>query len=513
MPHEPAPVTTPDLHALLGQHFGFGAFRPMQEQIIHAVLSGEDALAVMPTGGGKSLCYQLPALATGGLAVVVSPLVSLMQDQVNALRDRGIAAACLHAGISRDEYQKITRSVNEGRLRLLYASPERLLMPGTLAWLRQRQPTMLAIDEAHCISQWGHDFRPEYLRLAELARHFPNAPRLALTATADETTRREILQRLDMPTARRFVSSFDRPNLRYRIETHDGDGRKRLLSLIRKHHSGRTGVVYCLSRKRVESVAEWLRTRGIHALAYHAGLPAETRTEILRRFRDETGLVVVATVAFGMGIDKPDVRFVAHLNLPRSIEAYYQETGRAGRDGLPADAWMILGPDDSDLLERMIERSGANPVQKRVARHKLMALIGLCESAGCRRQALLGYFGQDAPQTCGNCDNCLDRARPEDVTEAARKALSCVYRAKGATDVPHLVRVLRGETDARIRALGHHDLSTFGIGRDLSWPDWELLFRQLAARGLLVVDGLDEGRPGLSPRCRPLLQGQTRLQV
>lgn len=513
MPPDSMPTTADNLLELLARHFGHADFRPMQEDIIRAVLEGQDALAVMPTGGGKSLCYQLPALAHGGLAIVVSPLVSLMQDQVRALQERGIPAACLHAGLTREAQQEISEGVDSGEMKLLYASPERLLMPGTLAWLRRRRPALLAIDEAHCISQWGHDFRPEYLRLAELARHFPHAPRLALTATADETTQREILQRLDMPDARRFVSSFDRPNLRYRIEQYDGDTRKRLLSLIRQHHPGQTGVIYCLSRKRVEAVAEWLQGRGIPALAYHAGLPAETRARRLQQFREESGLVIVATVAFGMGIDKPDVRFVAHLNLPRSIEAYYQETGRAGRDGQPADAWMILGPDDESMLERMIDRSSASDVQKRVARHKLMALLGLCESAGCRRQALLSYFGQEAPPTCGNCDNCLERSRGEDVTEAARKALSCVYRAHGAPDVSHLVRVLRGETDERISALGHHDLSTFGIGRDLSWFGWERVFRQLAARGLLVVDGLDEGRPGLSPRCRPLLHGQTRLQV
>lgn len=499
---------------ILHSVFGFSAFRGQQEAVISHVMAGEDALVLMPTGGGKSLCYQIPALCRGGMGVVVSPLIALMRDQVEALRQLGVRAAALNSALDEPEARAVIDGIRAGSIDILYVSPERLLMPGTLGLLQSVELSVLAIDEAHCVSQWGHDFRPEYLQLAELAERFSNVPRMALTATADGPTQNEIVARLRLERGRIFKTGFDRPNICYSV-TPRVEGRAQLWQFIRGHHHGEAGIVYCLSRSRVESIAEFLAGKGLTALPYHAGLSAEIRATHQDRFLKEDGVIMVATIAFGMGIDKPDVRFVVHLDLPKSIEAYYQETGRAGRDGLPASALLLHGAEDSAKLRRMIEEGNGDEQRKQVERRKLEALTGFCASAGCRRQALLGYFGEQRPGPCGNCDNCLTPPELFDATLAAQKALSCVFRTGQRFGVQYLVDVLRGEMNERIRQFGHDSLSTFGIGKEYSRKAWQDIFRQLITLGYLAVD--IEGHGGLflgdDALCRPLLRGEAGVSL
>ncbi|MFA9461994.1 DNA helicase RecQ [Thiohalorhabdus methylotrophus] len=493
--------------------FGFGEFRPLQGEVIDHLMEGGDALVILPTGGGKSLCYQVPAIARKGVGIVVSPLIALMGDQVAALRQAGVNAAYLNSTLDPAEAQAVESALVAGELDLLYIAPERLNAPRTLALLERAPLALFAIDEAHCVSQWGHDFRPDYIQLSVLKERFPAVPMAALTATADEPTRREIAERLGLDRGQWFIGGFDRPNIRYRIDQADGRPRERLLRFIQEEHPEESGIVYCLSRKRVEEVAAWLAERGPTALPYHAGLSAEERALNQRRFVNEEGVVIVATIAFGMGIDKPDVRFVAHLNLPKSIEAYYQETGRAGRDGLPADAWMLYGLQDVITLRQMVDTSEAAEARKRVERQKLEAMLGLCELTTCRRQALLRYFGDELPEPCGNCDTCLSPPETWDATVAAQKALSCVHRTGQRFGVGYLTDVLLGKEGERLRRFGHHRVSTFGIGNELNATQWKGLYRQLLARGLLAVDPEGNGGLRLTEASRPVLRGETTLHL
>ena len=497
---------------ILRSVFGYEHFRAPQAEVIDTLMRGGDALVLMPTGGGKSLCFQIPSIARAGTGIVVSPLIALMQDQVAALRQAGVRAAFLNSTLTPEAARGIEQQLLDGGLDLLYVAPERLLLERTLDLLARARIALFAIDEAHCVSQWGHDFRPEYMQLSVLHQRFPDIPRIALTATADEPTRREISARLALEDARAFISSFDRPNIRYRI-TQGGSAREQLLRFIRTEHAGDAGIVYCLSRKRVEEVAEWLQAQGLDALPYHAGLAAEVRLHNQSRFINEEGVIIVATIAFGMGIDKPNVRFVAHLNLPKSIEAYYQETGRAGRDGLPADAWMIYGLQDVILLRQMLETSESDAARKRVERHKLDAMLGLCELITCRRQALLGYFGETLAQPCGNCDTCVNAPETWDASLPAQKALSCVHRTGQRFGVNYLMDVLMGKADERMQRFGHDKSSTFGIGKDLAANEWRGIYRQLIARGLLAVDIEGHGSLKLTDACRPVLRGEERLML
>jgi len=498
-----------DALAQLRHVFGFDAFRGEQAAIVDHVTGGGDALVLMPTGGGKSLCYQLPALLREGTAIVISPLIALMQDQVEALKQLGVRAAFLNSTQGAGEAATIERQWLDGGLDLLYVAPERLLTPRFLSLLERAPIALFAIDEAHCVSQWGHDFRREYRELTLLHERWPQVPRIALTATADAPTRREIVERLALEDARQFVSSFDRPNIRYAV-AHKHDPRRQLLDFL-EGHKGDSGIVYCLSRRKVEAIAEFLAGRGIAALPYHAGLDAGTRAANQRRFLREDGVVMVATIAFGMGIDKPDVRFVAHLDLPKSPEGYYQETGRAGRDGEPADAWLAHGLGDAVLLQKMIEDSDAGEDRKRLERRKLDALVGYCESTGCRRQTLLAYFGEAHPGACGNCDNCLSPPRTVDGTVAAQKALSCVYRSGQRFGAAHLVDILRGADTAKVRQFGHDSLSTYGVGADLDAKQWRSVFRQLVAAGLLEVDIEGHGALRLTAASAAVLKGERTL--
>jgi len=497
---------------ILRDIFGYDDFRPNQAEIVQTLIDGGDALVLMPTGGGKSLCYQIPAIARPGCGVVVSPLIALMQDQVEALRQLGVKAAFLNSTLDWPEVQAVEQALLAGGLDLLYIAPERLLAERTLDLLERATLALFAIDEAHCVSQWGHDFRPEYRQLKVLHQRWPEVPRIALTATADARTRAEIVEQLDLGQARHFVSSFDRPNIRYTI-TEGDNARERLWRFLEREHPGDAGIVYCLSRKKVEETARWLSQKGRTALPYHAGMSTREREANQQRFLREEGVIMVATIAFGMGIDKPDVRFVAHLNLPKSIEAYYQETGRAGRDGLPANAWMAYGLQDVILLRQMAEESDADESHKRITRHKLEAMLGLCEDTGCRRQALLAYFGETLAEPCGNCDNCLEPPETWEATEAAQKALSCVWRTGQRFGVNYLVDVLLGKENERIRRFGHHRLSTFGIGDELKATEWRGLFRQLIARGYLEVDHDGYGALKLTERCRALLRGEEPLAL
>jgi len=496
-------------HSVLKEVFGYAAFRGPQEDIVGHVASGGDCLVLMPTGGGKSLCYQIPALLRPGTGIVVSPLIALMQDQVSALREAGVRAAFLNSSLSAADAAAVERGLAAGDYDLLYVAPERLLMPRFLAQLERlhalAQLALFAIDEAHCVSQWGHDFRPEYMQLSQLHERFPGVPRIALTATADSVTREEIVQRLGLVGARQFVASFDRPNIRYRI-VEKANGRAQLLSFLRAEHPGDAGIVYCLSRRKVEETAAWLTEQGVAALPYHAGMDADTRNLHQARFQREEGIVMVATIAFGMGIDKPDVRFVAHLDLPKSIEGYYQETGRAGRDGLPADAWMAYGLGDVVNQRRMIDASTAEAKFKRIASAKLDALLGLCEASSCRRVRLLAYF-DEASAPCGNCDVCLEPPQVWDGTVAAQKALSCVYRTGQRFGAVHLIDVLLGKETERVQQWGHQSLSTFGIGKELDEKVWRTVFRQLVAQGLLDVDHAGHGSLMLSAASREVLKG------
>ena len=492
--------------------FGFESFRGQQAAIVDHVTGGGDALVLMPTGGGKSLCYQVPALCRAGTAVVVSPLIALMQDQVEALRQLGVRAAALNSSLAYGEASRVERQLREGELDLVYVAPERLLTAPFLDLLDNSSIALFAIDEAHCVSQWGHDFRPEYLGLALLHDRYPTVPRIALTATADGPTRREIVERLRLGDGRIFEASFDRPNIRYRVLPKDNP-RAQLLAFLKAEHEGDSGIVYCLSRAKVDETASWLRNHGYPALAYHAGLDKTVRAGNQDRFLKEEGLVMVATIAFGMGIDKPDVRFVAHLDLPKSLEAYYQETGRAGRDGLPSDAWMVYGIQDVAKLRQMIDGSEAPERQKHVERHKLDALLGYCETTRCRRQVLLEYFGETLAAPCGNCDTCLEPVEGFDGTELARKALSCVYRTGQTFGAVHVIDVLTGADGERIRHFGHHGLSTWGIGKELSKTEWKSVFRQLVALNLLMVDVDGHGGLHLGPGCREVLRGERRVDL
>jgi ATP-dependent DNA helicase RecQ len=500
---------------ILREVFGYPQFRGEQRQIIDHLTAGGDALVLMPTGGGKSLCYQIPALVREGMGVVVSPLIALMQDQVAALHEAGVRAAALNSAMSWPQAQETERQARAGELDLLYVAPERLLTERCLSLLDRCRLALFAIDEAHCVSQWGHDFRPEYLQLAVLAERYRSVPRVALTATADSGTRKEIIERLRLREPRVFVASFDRPNIRYRIAEKDNP-RRQLLRFIREEHAGESGIVYCLARATVEDTAALLVREGVDALPYHAGLDSGTREDHQRRFIRDEGIVMVATIAFGMGIDKPDVRFVAHLDLPKSIEGYYQETGRAGRDGLPADAWMVHGLQDVVQQRRMIDQSEASAEYKRAASAKLDALLGLCETSQCRRVRLLDYFGE-GPPACGNCDNCLERPEEWDGTVAAQKLLSCIARCQSATGLSfgaqHLIDILRGNRTAKVEQFGHERLSTFGIGADLDVAQWRSVLRQLVMLRLVQVDTDRFSVLRLTSASREVLRGERTIRL
>ena len=495
--------------SLLQTVFGYAAFRGHQADIIAQLQQGGDALVLMPTGGGKSLCYQIPALLRPGCAIVVSPLIALMQDQVEALQQLGVAAALLNSSLDAQQAAAVEQQLRRGELNLLYVAPERLLTERFLTLLDQTELALFAIDEAHCVSQWGHDFRPEYMQLSVLHQRFPHVPRIALTATADALTRQEIIERLALQQARVFLSSFDRPNIRYQVvEKHNP--RQQLLQFLRTEHPGDAGIVYCLSRKKVEETAAWLQSQGLQALPYHAGMDSARRARHQQQFLREEGWIMVATVAFGMGIDKPDVRFVAHLDLPKSLEGYYQETGRAGRDGLAASAWMSYGLQDVLLLREMIEQSQADPSHKQVERQKLDAMLGYCEAPSCRRQVLLRYFDEAAP-VCGNCDLCLDPPETWDASVAVQKALSTIYRSGQRFGASHIISILRGQATARVQELGHQQLSTFGMGRDISEAQWRSLLRQVTAAGWLDVT--PHGGLQLHESCRPILRGEQSVAL
>ncbi len=500
-----------DPRAVLESVFGFRDFRGDQLAIIDRVLAGGDSLVVMPTGSGKSLCYQIPAMLRDGCGIIVSPLIALMQDQVTALRQFGVRAACLHSALDDAEAAETWRAVRAGELDVLYVAPERLLTDRFLDFLGELRLSLFAIDEAHCVSQWGHDFRPEYLQLAELRRRFPGVPRLALTATADPPTRREIVARLELDRAQQFISGFDRPNIRYRV-AHKVDARRQLLRLLRDEHAEDSGIVYCLSRKRTEETAAFLEKEGFSALPYHAGLPAGVRNENQRRFVNDEVRIIVATVAFGMGIDKPDVRFVFHLDPPKSLEAYYQETGRAGRDGLPATAMMTYGLADVALLRRLIE-DGESQDRQRVEHHKLNALLGYCETSRCRRQVLLQYFGDDHPGACGNCDTCLEPVETWDGTEAVQKLLSAVVRTGERFGQGYLIDVLLGNATERMQRFGHDRVPTFGAGQELDKNAWRSVVRQVVAAGLLAVDVDGYGGLRLAGDARDVLQGERPVEL
>ena len=495
---------------VLREVFGYDRFRHHQKEIIDTLIAGGDCLVLMPTGGGKSLCYQVPALVMDGTAVVVSPLIALMQDQVAALRQFGIDAGYLNSTQDYEQRRDTFRRLSAGGLKLLYLSPERLLMPETLDLLQRHRISLFAIDEAHCVSQWGHDFRKEYRQLDCLPERFPDVPRIALTATADRRVRGEIVEHLHLERARRFLHSFDRPNICYRV-VDARSSREELWRFIETQHPGDAGIVYCLSRRRTEEVALWLTGKGRVALPYHAGMPDAERAENQHRFLHEEGVIVVATIAFGMGIDKPDVRFVAHLNLPKNLEAYYQETGRAGRDGLPASAWMSYSLGDVMTLGNFVENSDAAGSHKQVMQHKLRTLLGWCEITTCRRRALLAYFNEDMASDCGNCDNCLWPPEVFDSTQNARLALSCVYRTGQRFGVGYLIGVLRGKADERMQRNGHDRLELFGTGTELDEKQWRNLFRQLIATGMLTMDDAGHGSLLLNEACRPLLREEARF--
>ncbi|MCK9637979.1 MAG: DNA helicase RecQ [Methylobacter tundripaludum] len=492
--------------------FGYDKFRGSQQEVIEQLIAGQDALVLMPTGGGKSLCYQIPSLIRPGVGIVISPLIALMQDQVNALLQLGVKAAFLNSTLSLEQSRKTEQQLLNGDLDLLYIAPERLTSARTGALFQRIKIALFAIDEAHCVSQWGHDFRADYLQLSLLHERFPDIPRIALTATADDKTREEIKLRLNLEQAQLYLSGFDRPNIRYRI-VQKQNARDQLIDFIRAEHAGDAGIVYCLSRKKVDDAAQWLRAKGVNALPYHAGMDAGLRARHQHQFLMEEGLVIVATIAFGMGIDKPNVRFVAHLDLPKSVEAYYQETGRAGRDGLPADAWMAYGLQDVITLRKMLQDSNADEAHKRVEYHKLDAMLALCEQVHCRRQALLAYFGDILDQPCGNCDTCLEPVNTWDGTVAAQKALSCIHRTQQRYGVGYLIDVLRGKATERIVKAAHDKLSTFGIGTDIDEQQWHSVFRQLVARGLVAVDFDRFGALQLTESCRPILRGEQQLML
>jgi ATP-dependent DNA helicase RecQ len=499
---------------ILRRVFGYASFRGQQAEIVDQVVRGGDALVLMPTGGGKSLCYQIPALVRPGVGVVVSPLIALMQDQVDALRLAGVRAAFLNSTLDFQSLVDTERRLLRGELDLIYVAPERLLTDRFIGLLEQlvgrQQLALFAIDEAHCVSQWGHDFRPEYIQLSQLHERFPSVPRIALTATADQLTRQEIITRLSLAEARLFVASFDRPNIRYTVVERDNP-RKQLLSFLSAHR-GEAGIVYCLSRRKVDETAVWLNAQGVAALPYHAGLTAADRQHHQQRFLREDGLVMVATIAFGMGIDKPDVRFVVHLDLPKSLEAYYQETGRAGRDGDPSEAWMTYGLNDVVIHRQMIDESSAPPEQKRIERQKLDSMLAYCESAQCRRVLLLNYFGEEAAP-CGNCDVCLDPPLLWDGTIAAQKALSAALRTGQRFGAGHLIDILRGKSTDKVKQFGHEHLPTFGVGAEMDDMGWRSVFRQLLAGGVLEADATAYGALKLTDEARPILKGEASIKL
>jgi len=504
----PAPESS--AYTILAQTFGYHQFRGNQQQVVDHLVEGNSALVLMPTGGGKSLCYQIPSLVRPGLGIVISPLIALMQDQVSTLKELGVRAAMLNSSVDAEQARETYRAIRQGELDLLYLAPERLMAGEMIPLLQSVQLALIAIDEAHCVSQWGHDFRPEYLQLSCLAECFPTVPRVALTATADEVTRREIAERLSLKEARLFISGFDRPNIRYEIGLKDNP-RKQLQEFLNQRAADEAGIIYCLSRKKVDETAAWLKEQGFNALPYHAGLNTKERSRNQESFINEEGVIVVATIAFGMGIDKPNVRFVAHLDLPKSIEAYYQETGRAGRDGLAATAWMVYGMGDLVSLRGMMAQSEASEQQKIIEQRKLNALLGLCETTECRRQVMLRYFSELPPERCENCDTCTTPVKRWNGTVAAQKALSAVFRTQQRFGAGYLVNILRGETEERITRQGHDKLSVFGIGKDLSEKQWSSVFRQLIAAGFLTVDVAGYGGLLFTDQTATLLKGKREI--
>jgi ATP-dependent DNA helicase RecQ len=496
---------------ILKKYFGYDAFREHQLEVIQKIIDGKDAFVLMPTGIGKSICYQIPAIIRHGVGLVISPLIALMQDQVEALRQTGVQAEFLNSSLPRAEAQLVEKRVLTGKADILYVAPERLLSESFQGFLQRFTIAVFAIDEAHCVSQWGHDFRPEYLKISTVTDNFPNVPRIALTATADTVTRQDILQKLNMRHAAQYVSSFDRANICYRVRLKSKD-KAQLLNFIQSEHLGKTGIVYVRTRRRADQIAGWLQDKGMAALSYHAGLDPHTRMQRQRRFLHDEGQIIVATIAFGMGIDKPDVRFVAHLDLPASMEAYYQETGRAGRDGQPADAWMVYSLSDVVAMRKLQDQSEGNEAFKRIQQRKLEALLGYCEAVACRREALLGYFGETYPAPCLNCDNCNQSVEAWDGTVAAQKALSCVYRTGQRFGAAHLTDVLLGSTNQRILRLRHDRLKTFGIGRELSKNEWRSVYRQLLAAGMLSVNIGKISGYRLTEKSWPVLKGERNVR-
>ena len=493
--------------------FGYSSFRDKQAEIIDHIINGKDALILMPTGGGKSLCYQIPALCLPGVAVIVSPLIALMQDQVESLKQLGIRASVLNSTLSARESSEVEEKMRNGDLDIVYVSPERLNTESFLDNIEQCQLSLFAIDEAHCVSQWGHDFRPEYLEFSKLKERFPLIPRIALTATADELTRQDIVKHLGLEKGRIFISSFDRPNIRYRIMAKDNE-KKQLLTFLNDEHKGDSGIVYCISRNKVMEVAKYLKEHGYNAFPYHAGLNKDKRTKNQDRFIKDDGVIMVATIAFGMGINKPDVRFVAHLDLPKSVESYYQETGRAGRDGLPSDAWMVYGIEDIVKLQQFIIRSNADTEHKILEYQKLDALIGYVETVRCRRQVLLEYFGEKSEaQACDNCDTCLEPVKTFDGTIAVQKALSCIYRTDQMFGITHIINVLIGKEDEKVKRFNHNKLSTFGIGKEYDKSQWKSVFRQIIASGVAIVDMESYGAVKLSANSNKILRGEEKIYL
>jgi len=503
------PELTP--HTILQKYFGYDTFREHQQDVIEELVDGSDAFVLMPTGSGKSLCYQIPSMIRDGVGVVISPLIALMHDQVMALRQNGVRADCLNSSLTADEAERVEARARAAETDILYMAPERLLTARGQRLLSDMPIALFAIDEAHCVSQWGHDFRPEYLKIAEVTRRYPGVPRIALTATADDVTRKEILDKLELTSARQFVSSFDRPNICYRVRLKD-NGKHQLLAFIQDEHAGATGIVYCRSRRRVDDIAAWLNQKGIKAVAYHAGLPSQERMAGQQRFAREEALVVVATIAFGLGIDRPDVRFVVHFDVPMSMEAYYQETGRAGRDGEAADAWMLYSLADVIASRQMLMRSEGNESFKFVQQRKLDALLGYCETTACRRQVLLRYFGEVREEPCGNCGTCRDGGGDTwDGTVAAQKALSAVFRTGQRFGAQYLINILRGKEDERTRRLGHQRIKTFGVGQELAAKEWRSVFRQLIALGYLSVEMDRRSGFVLTEKSRPVLRGEVAV--
>jgi ATP-dependent DNA helicase RecQ len=510
LPQQRPPASLSPLD-ILRKTYGYDSFRGPQAEIIDHVISGKNAFVLMPTGGGKSLCYQIPSLVRDGVGIIISPLIALMQDQVEALKQLGIRAAAFNSAMPPDQQRQTERMLLEGEIDMVYVAPERLLMDDFQRLIDNAKIALFAIDEAHCMSQWGHDFRPHYAQLSQLAERFPHIPRIALTATADAPTRRDIVKFLQLEDGRSFVSGFDRPNIHYTIAVKDS-AKQQILAFIKNNHPKDSGIVYCLSRQSVEDTAAWLCEEGFKALPYHAGLSAELRAKNQQKFLREERIIMVATIAFGMGIDKPDVRFVAHMNIPKNIEAYYQETGRAGRDGLPSNAFMVYGLSDSAMQRNFIEQSNASDQQKRIEHQKLNALLGLCEAAHCRRQVILEYFG-DKAQPCGNCDTCQNPPETFDGTIAAQKALSCVYRTGQRFGVSYVIDVLLGKADDRMKKFGHDQITTFNIGGEYSKTEWQGIFRQLVALNLLAVDTAEHGGLFITMAGQAFLKEKTPVRL